>query len=89
MNSQEYYQWRQDAKDALMKLYSEEEAGIVLNWFDMIKGAKEHELLGQEKFEAMVAFTGIGIEQKVWKLYNTMMARLFMYAPLILKERNA
>ena len=89
MNEAEYKQWRDDAKDALLKLYSEEQAGVVLEWFDRIKATAEYDLLGNcARYESMVSFINTGGEEGVWKLYNTMMARMFMYAPLILKEHD-
>jgi len=86
VNEREYAQWRTDALEALLKLYSEEDSNKILRWFDRIKGSEELSLIGQTAFDGMIAFTGIGLDKKVWKLYNTMMARMFMYAPLILME---
>lgn len=83
MNEQEYRKWEQDALRALSGKYSEQQALAVIDWFSRIKGSTEIELLGVDRAGAMLKFVDNGAD---FDLYDTLMARLFIYAPLILKQ---
>lgn len=83
MNREEYARWEADADRALSGRYTPQERAIILAWFRSIKGQDERELIGNEQVEAMLVFvTAAGN----FDLYNSLMARLFIYAPLILRE---
>ena len=83
MNQQEYTRWEEDARRALSGRYSASEIDIILHWFRNIKGSGERDLIGDNEVEAMLVFTGARDRHD---LYNSLMARLFVYAPLILEE---
>ena len=85
MNHEEYLRWDADANRALAGKYTQEERAIILRWFRNIKGQEERELIGNEEVEAMLTFVGAAGN---FDVYNSMMARLFIYAPLILKEER-
>lgn len=85
MNHEEYLRWETDAARALSGRYTEEERGIILRWFRHIKGQEERDLIGNEEVDAMLKFVGAADN---FDLYNSLMARLFIYAPLILKEER-
>lgn len=85
MNSAEYAKWEQDAALALSGRYTPAEIKTLLDWFRCIKGADEIDLIGAEAVEAMLVFTGAMPE---FDLYSSLMARLFVYAPLILAEEQ-
>lgn len=86
MNQEEYAKWEQDARRALAGRYASEEIDVLLSWFRSIKGADERDLIGHEAVEAMLVFTDA---QGHFDLYNSLMARVFVYAPLILAEAKA
>jgi hypothetical protein len=83
MNTQEYEVWVRDARNALSGRYSEVEVNVIMDWFRRIKGQDERDLIGNAEVEAMLVFTK---PQGLFDLYNSLMARAFVYAPLILKE---
>jgi hypothetical protein len=86
MTSEEFAQWESDAKRALEARYTAEEIEVVIDWFRRIKGEDERELIGNDEVEAMLVFAGA---RENFDLYNCLMARLFIYAPLILRENGA
>ena len=83
MNQEQYAKWEYDARRALSGRYTDAEIDILLRWFRCIKGADERDLIGHEAVEAMLVFTEAGGR---FDLYNSLMARLFVYAPLILAQ---
>lgn len=83
MNREQYAQWRADAARALSGRYKPEEIEIVLDWFDGIKGQEERDLIGSDEVDAMLVFVSA---RGAHDLYNSLMARVFVYAPFILKE---
>ena len=83
MNHEEYLQWERDAEMALLGRYSPDDIRTILDWFRCIKGSSERALIGDEAVESMLVFTG-AVEP--FDLYNSLMARAFVYAPLILAE---
>lgn len=88
MNRDEYQSWRNDAKQGLEKAsYSADEIKIILKWFDNIKGAGERDLLGEDRMNAYMIYA-YPEDISDFKLYNSLMSRLWMYAPLIIKEHK-
>lgn len=85
MNTQEFQKWEQDARQALLNLYTPAETEVVLRWFRNIKGQEERDLVGNEEVESMLKFV---CAQSNFNMYNSLMSRLFIYAPLILKEHG-
>lgn len=85
MNQEEYVKWMVDATAALSRIYSAEDTEIVIEWFRHIRGSHEYELIGTDQVEAMLVFVTSG---NCFSVYNSMMARLFIYAPIILKEAH-
>ena len=83
MNEQEYKKWEEDARRALSGVYVPGEIDMILDWFRCIKGSDERDLIGNDEVEAMRLFVGA---RGRFDLYNSLMARLFIYAPLILRE---
>ena len=83
MNRDQYNQWREHARQLLLNLYTETQVRVVLHWFDNIKGAGERDLVGNDEVNAMLTFAQA---RNSFDLYNSLMARIFIYAPLILKE---
>lgn len=85
MTLEEYLKWRQDAKDALLKIYTEEQADKILYWFDRIKGQDERDMIGNDEVNAFLVFSSAGGK---FNLYNSLMSRLFIYAPFILELKD-
>ena len=85
MNETEYAKWKIDANRALSGKYTEAESEIILDWFNNIKGSEERYLVGNEAVDAMLTFVAANGKHD---LYNSLMSRLFIYAPLILEEYN-
>lgn len=83
MNAEQYAKWEEDARRALSGRYTAEEIEVVLDWFRRIKGSDERDLIGNDEVEAFLLFSGA---RGNFDLYNSLMARLFIYAPLILRE---
>lgn len=85
MNEQEYKAWEAAADVALSDRYVYADRQFVLDWFRRIKGQEERELIGNEEVDAMLKFV---CARGNFDMYNSLMARLFIYAPLILKEHR-
>lgn len=83
MDQEQYAQWEDDARRALTGRYGAADIETILSWFRSIKGADERELVGHKEVEAMLTFVSA---RGNFDLYNSLMARLFVYAPLILLE---
>ncbi|QDB73971.1 hypothetical protein [Aeromonas phage 4L372D] len=91
MNEQQYYKWKADTYEALVAsgIYSAEQAQIVIDWFDSIKGTRERQWFVDELADAL---------SKHWSdypyenfVYKTMTTRAWLYADKILhkhKEQN-
>ena len=85
MNELEYKQWRLDAAMCLSCKYSESEVLTILRWFDRIKGAGERDLIGELRLNAFSDFSSAEPSDGKWSLYNSLMSRLWIYAPYILE----
>lgn len=85
MNQEEQSAMHRDMRDALERVYSEEEVGIIMDWFQTMRTGDEIELLGTRRFNAMLEFLESTYTDTF--LYASMMSRMWQYAPLIL-ERN-
>ena len=91
MNQQEYQKWKDDAQAALLRIYTPEETEKVMDWFRHIKGQEERDLIGNDTVEAMLVFVTCRGRLDGTRdfnsadTYNSLMARLFVYAPIILK----
>ena len=83
MNQTDYTKWEEDAALALSGKYNQDEIEIIIDWFSRIKGSEEREMVGSEEVDAMLKFV---CAKDGFDLYNSLMARLFIYAPLILRE---
>jgi hypothetical protein len=81
MNKQEYLKWQIDATFALAGIYTKAEIVKIMLWFDNIRGRHERDLVGDASVDAFLTFH---IGDKHWNLYNSLMSRLFVYAPYIL-----
>lgn len=91
MNEQEWKQWLLDARACLIctNKYSNGEISQIINWFYHIRGSDERALIGDEAVDALSTVNKATINKLgCFDLYISLMARLFIYAPLILKERN-
>jgi hypothetical protein len=90
MNQEEYQQWRIEAFAALTaSRYTKEEADIIIDWMDRIKASNERELLGDKRFQAMIEYYEVDNgEIKDWSLYNSLMSRMWNFAPFILREER-
>jgi hypothetical protein len=88
MNATEWNNWFDDAYKMLeIGGYSEEQISIILKWFRHIRGSAERGLIGDAAVDGHLAMIQGAID-KTGKLdlYGSMTSRLFIYAPLILKE---
>lgn len=84
MNQVEYDKFAVDARNALSGKYSPEQIDVILDWFQTIDTRGEINLIGIDRFDSMLIF----IVNKPFNLYDSLMARLFIYAPLILKKET-
>ena len=90
MNEIEYAKWRKDAGEAMGRRgYTIGEIVYLLNWFDRIKGSGERDLIGEARLNAFSVFSCAKPMDGKWNLYDSMMARLFIYAPYIVEEYHA
>lgn len=91
MNEQEWKQWLLDARACLIctHKYSDTEISTIIDWFKHIKGSDERHLIGDKAVDAHSVIVQASIKRLgSFDLYGSLMARLFIYAPLILKEKN-
>ena len=88
MNEDEYVDWEDDAFNCLSYKYEKKEVYTVLRWFRSIKASKEAALIGSERLEAYRIFHGDPDANPHYNLYDSMMIRVWAYAPAILKEHN-
>lgn len=65
---------------ALSRRYSADTVKLVLDWFRNIQRADERDLVGGQELDGMLVFTSACGNHD---LYNSLMARLLIYAPLI------
>jgi hypothetical protein len=88
MDRTQYYRWALDAYSCLEATckYSEEEMFKIINWFDGIDGSKERELIGDSAVDAHSEVMKALTKRVGFNLYDSLMIRLFTYAPLILKQ---
>lgn len=84
MNHVEYGKFEIDARTALGGKYSPEQIDVILDWFRTIDTRGEINLIGIDRFDSMLIF----IVNKPFNFYDSLMARLFIYAPLILKKET-
>jgi hypothetical protein len=90
MNEEQYKKWSKDACEAMKRRgYTSQEIIILLCWFDCIKGSNERDLIGDARLTAFGIFSCAEPMDNKWSLYDSMMARLFIYAPYILEEYYA
>jgi len=82
MTPAEFEIWKQDAKQALLNKYNEEDTNRILEWFTYFDGADEELLVGRKGTDAMQVFFK---RMKPFDLYNSLMARIWLYAPYILE----
>ena len=88
MNKQEYQQWVWDVQTSLSVRYTRKEISIILDWFDRIKASKEFDLITCPRVEAYEVFHGDPDTNPHYNLYDSLMIRVWAYAPAILKEHN-
>ncbi len=91
MNEQEWKQWLLDAEQCLIctKRYSGEEISIIIDWFKHIRGSNERALIGDKAVDALSVVNKATIDKLgYFNLYESLMARLFIYAPLILSDKT-
>ncbi len=91
MNEQEWKNWLLDARACLIctKKYSGEEISKIMTWFQHIRGSDERALIGDKAVDALSVVNKATIDRTgSFDLYGSLMARLFIYAPLILKEKT-
>lgn len=84
MEREEYEKWLKDAMTCLMVKYTKEQAEVVVDWFKRIRGSDERDLIGSERVDHFLAC----MPDKYWSVYDSMMARLWIYAPYILEEEG-
>lgn len=83
MNAEQFDQWKKDATLVLTaSKYTKEQADIITGWFSRIKGEDERELVGSD----FVNTFADNYPAKHFSVYDSMMARLFVYAPYILEQ---
>ena len=89
MNEQELKEWFHSAHLVLIVLmYSEAEIEIILDWFRNIQGSAERLLIGNEAVDAhSIVAKSLSEKTENWLSYS-LMSRLVIYSPLILKQNN-
>lgn len=85
MNEREYLNWEQDVLHCLSVKYSEEEIWQILYWFQNIRSSGERDLIGQKRIDAFQKFFPYNDK---WNLYDSMMVRVWVYAPYILEMKE-
>ena len=88
MNKEEYIEWKLDVIHCLNCKYLFKEITIILNWFDRIKASEESALIGPERLEAYRIFHGDPDTNPHYNLYDSLMIRVWAYAPAILKQHK-
>lgn len=86
MNEQQYYKWKTDTYNALVGsgVYNQEQAQIIVDWFDGIKGSRERRWFGDELIDALSNhWFDYPYENFV---YKTMTTRAWLYADKILSK---
>lgn len=89
MGTNQFFQWLEDAKAALLKVYPEDEAAVVVDWFRRIRGSHEYELMGKERVDHFLKFSHPDTEERpkfYTSVYASMMSRMWVYAPYIIQE---
>jgi len=87
MNEHQYTKWRNDIILMLQCKYTPEQANTIARWFDRIKCADEYDLIGEESVRALCDIVNRSLSDKnVWNLYNSLTARVWLYADLILQN---
>lgn len=85
MNTKEYKTFEEHARNALSGKYTPAQIDVILDWFRNIDTSGEIKLMGEARLECMLTF----VINDPFDLYDSLMARLFIYAPLILKKEQA
>jgi hypothetical protein len=85
MDQQQYAAWRLVALAALRSIYTDEQCEVIIGFFDRIKGDEEDDLTGLKFQESLRVVRAEIIHAIGFSLYHDMMARVWLYAPLILK----
>jgi hypothetical protein len=87
MNEEEYEEWERHARLMLniSGKYWPNEVNEIIGWFRHIDGAAERGLLGDGSIDAFLVF----IKGGQFNLYDSLMSRLFIYAPMIVKEYHS
>lgn len=88
MDMEEYKKWLKDAAICLAVKYTSEEAQIIISWFVNIRGSHERELVGSNRVNAFTTFCSHNPPDGKFSVYDTMMSRLWIYAPYILDEER-
>lgn len=84
MISQE--QWSKDAYEALTKVYQPDEAKVVVEWFERIRGSEECALVGEGRVNSHIEFA-YGLKTDPFpSVYASLMSRMWIYAPYIIQE---
>lgn len=88
MDEKQYYKWKADIYSALVAsgVYSQEEAEIIVDWFDGVSTAQEREWFGDKFVEVFYRIrpdTSKGVADLV---YKSMTTRCWFYADKILEE---
>lgn len=90
MNESEFKKWLDDASAILaIAGYSPKDSKIIIEWFRSMKGSDERLLIGNKAVNGHLIMVAASIGKLgKFDLYGSMMSRLFIYAPLILKEHS-
>lgn len=86
MNEEQYKHFLLDLFASLAMRYKADEANIIVEWFKHFRGSTEKELIGEERFEGLMALVAY---HDGWDLYSVLMARAWIYAPFIFAEHKA
>lgn len=81
-------EWSKDAYEALCKVYQPDEAKVVVEWFELIRGSAERELIGSDRVDAHLTFAygSKNDENRFTSVYASLMSRMWIYAPYIIQE---
>ncbi|HET8687940.1 MAG TPA: hypothetical protein VFM18_14965 [Methanosarcina sp.] len=88
MTAQEFEKFLVDLRIVLSIKFNEEDTNKIVTWMSYFKTSDEKYLIGEKGVSAFQEVFESLRESDGYDLYNTLMARAFLYAPMILDENK-
>jgi hypothetical protein len=87
MNKDSWDEWRVSDANEMLRIagYNKKDRKVVLDWFYTMSEGDELNLIGESGLSAMERFV---TSKNTFNVYNSLMSRLFIYAPLILNNKQ-